>query len=336
MLEIKKNIKTLIGDITIITVKRGLLDVQLLNYGAAIYKIDFDGKPMTFQPDALHDFLTAEFYYGKTIGRTAGRLIAPHYQIDDKQFDVKPFRGKETKLHGGAKGFSNRFFDFVNAIESDNHTEVLFQLMSPDGDEDYPGAMKLTVTYRIDDQGAIKIIYDAISDEDTLCNITNHTYFNLDGRDLVDDHYIAIDASNYIAVTEDIIPIGKKSVLNTPFDLRKITQLKKPLNQLAATPIGGFDHAWLFDKSLGEVTVQNASKTYQLNVQTSYPSVVIFSSNIPSPDIPNHYYNKGIRKSFTLECQYEPSGIHYKGFNHAILRKNQPYHHFITYQFQKI
>lgn len=327
-----QHIKTSLGTIQQIDIQKGDLSLSLLTYGASVYRLSYKKRHITVEPHSIEDFMKAKFFYGKTIGRTAGRLILPSFKIDQHEYPITSYGGEKTKLHGGALGFSYRHFKLESYKESTNQDEVVFSIVSPHMEEGYPGELNLYVTYTIDIDNNLNIRYKAHTTEDTLCNITNHMYFNLDGSNIIDNHMISINASRFVDVDENIMPQGKKDVTGTPFDLRKPTHLYKPLSLLSHTPIKGFDHAWLFDDKVGTVTLTDSKNAMSLVLTTDYPAVVIFTHNIPTTDqLP--YANQGIRSSLTLECQYEPSGIHYPDFNHAILRKHDTYQHFINMKF---
>ena len=224
----------------------------------------------------------------------------------------------------------------VSTHEDEQSSDVVFKIVDPDGEEDYPGELTLFVTYTVNNQNNVRIDYHAESTKDTLCSITNHMYFNLDGEGRIDSHQLKIDASQYVELDENLIPLKKSSVDNTPFDLRKLESIEQKLASLTNTPIGGFDHAWLFDKKIGKATLVGAKKDIKLELTSDYPAVVVFAHNIPSTDHLPEIYDKGIRSSLTLECEFEPGGIHYKDMNDAILRKGATYHHYMEFRLSKL
>lgn len=334
MIKVEKSIQTTVGDISKVTLQQGELEVILLSYGASIYSIKYRGREMTVRPDDLDAFLTAQFYYGKTCGRTSGRLIAPSYMIDDQEYPVKPFRGETTKLHGGKDGFSYRHFEIVDIKDDHEYSQVTYKIVSPDGDEDYPGELTLYVTYRADQNDHLLITYDAKSTKDTLCSITNHVYVNLDGEGTIQNHHLKIDASHYIDLNENLTPRKKVSLDKTPFDLRKLTKIEGRLKSLKDTPIGGYDHTWVFDRKIGKAVIKDSKKEFALKVSTSYPAFVVFTHNVVTPDPLPERYGNGIQSALTLECEYEPGGIHYSEMSSSILRKDEAYQHWIDLQFE--
>lgn len=329
----EKNILTQVGPIERITIERKNMSVTLISYGAAVYSIKVDGREVSVRPEELNDFLTSDFDYGKTIGRTAGRLIAPSYEIDGISYPVKPYRSDKTKLHGGETGFCFRHFKVIETREDAQQSVVVFRYVSADGEEDYPGELTLDVIYTLDDRMNFRIDYQATTTKDTLCSITNHLYFNLLGYGDIMDHELLVKASTYIEGDHEGIPIGKVDVTKTAFDLRKPSNLGSKIRSIADTPAMGYDHPWLFDDKVGYAKLVDPTDQISLELSTDYPAVVIFTHNLVSPSKLPDVYGDGVYSSLTLECEYEPGGIHFKDFNSAILRKEDTYKHFINFKF---
>ena len=238
MINIEKNIKTSVGDVTKVSISKNKMELTLFSYGASIYSLKYEGVELTVRPDDIDAFLNAQFYYGKTVGRTAGRLIAPSYDIDGISYPVRPFRGKTTKLHGGERGYSYRHFELVSTDEDEQSSTVIFKIADPDGEEDYPGELTLFVSYTLSSDNALRIDYHAESTKDTLCSITNHIYVNLDGKGTINQHSLSFDASHYIALDEHLVPQKKATVEKTPFDLRKHGSIEGRLRgNIFSTPI---------------------------------------------------------------------------------------------------
>jgi aldose 1-epimerase len=322
-----------IGEYSQVILKRKGIEVTLFSYGASLYSLKINNQEMTFRPDDLHEFFASEFYYGKTVGRTAGRLIAPSYTIDGVTYPVTSFPPGKTKLHGGKSGFSFQNFDIIEHQDNAYESFVTFRYVSPDGEEEYPGELTLTVRYTIDDNGNLRIDYNGTSSKDTLCNITNHTYFNLSQDDNILNHKLQIDASKRVEIDNDLLPKERVGVIDTPFDLRQSVLLKERIEILQNTPINGYDHAFLFSKPIGELSLESKNSHIKLDVTTNYPAVVIFTHNIPFKDHFDPKYGNGIHSSIAIECQYEPGGIHFHGWNRAILRRGQTYSHWTNYHF---
>lgn len=316
-----------------VILKNKIAEVTLISYGAGIYKYLFLGDNIVITPKTVDEYMHDLTYYGKTIGRTSGRLVVPRYEINGKTYEVKPYRSDFTSLHGGPTGFSTQNFDVISKTES----KVVFRYISEDLEEGYPGKLVLDVTYELDDDGALHIYFDALANKDTLCNITNHAYFNLNQTyPTILDHEIMIKASRYLNIDKNYLLKSIDDVIDTPFDFRTSKTFKKSIIQMQQTSFYGFDHTWIFDDLAND---EIKAKAYDpksklgLDVYTSYPAVVVYTHNDPAMiSLEGPFDQDAIHSSFTFECQFEPGGIHHKHLNHAILKKNEPYHQFITFK----
>jgi aldose 1-epimerase len=335
MMHITKEKKlTSVGSIDLVTLKTDTMEVILTSYGAAVYQIWVHGHLVSVQPLDLNTFLSAKYYYGKTVGRTSGRLILPDFQIDQNIYPISEHRGEGVKLHGGPRGFSFRNFSIVKERILSEEVMVQFKYESKHLEEEYPGNLTLFVTYHLTKSQGLLIDFDATSDQDTLCNITNHLYFNLSTkRSDVLDHVMQINANQYLEIDDLLKPKQKTDVNGLPFDFRIEKHLGKQMELMKDTSFEGFDHTWLLTGALPSVVVDEPSSPVKLICETDYPAVVIFTHNQPSPDGLPQFKTDGKHSAFTLECQFEPGGIHFPFLNAAILRKNEKYHHYIRYQF---
>lgn len=326
----------MIGDIDMVqtvVLTNKIAEVTLISYGAGIYKYLYKGQNLIITPKTIDAYMHDLAFYGKTIGRTSGRLVVPSYEIHGKTYEVKPYHSEFTSLHGGPKGFSTQNFDVVFMTDS----KVVFRYVSEDLEEGYPGKLTLDVTYELDQEGALHIDFDAHSTKDTLCNITNHAYFNLNQKHkTILDHDIMIKASKYLNIDKNYLLKIIDQVTNTPFDFRVKKPLRDAVKNMQQTSFNGFDHTWIFD-DLDDHEVKASAydpiSHIGLEVYTSYPAVVVYTHNDPAIiNLEGPYDQDAIHSSFTFECQYEPGGIHHKHLNQAILKKDELYHHFIIYK----
>lgn len=316
-----------------VVLKNKIAEVTLISYGAGIYKYQYHGHHLIITPKTIDEYMHNLAFYGKTIGRTSGRLVVPSYEIHGQPYEVKPYHSDVTSLHGGPKGFSTQNFDVVSKTDS----KVVFRYVSDDLEEGYPGKLTLDVTYELDQEGALHIDFDAQSTKDTLCNITNHAYFNLNQKNkTILDHEITIKASKYLNIDKKHLLKSVDQVTNTPFDFREPKRFRDAIKDMQHTPFNGFDHAWIFNDLSDDAVKASAYDPISrigLDVYTSYPAVVIYTHNDPAIiSLDGPYDQDAIHSSFTFECQYEPGGIHHKSLNSAILNKDELYHQFITYK----
>jgi len=216
---IRKQLETEVGVIEMVTLKSRDVCVELTSYGAAIYQIHMNNHDLLVGPKDLNAFLTSKGYYGKTIGRVSGRLVVPSYQIDDKTYKVEPVGAKKTNLHGGKVGFSFKNFEIIGEELSPEACSVSMKYVSADGEENFPGELTLIVTYTLNDQKELRIDYDAVSNKDTLCNITCHPYFNFQkNKTNINQHSLKVHADHYLNIDQDFLLISKDQVKNTPYD----------------------------------------------------------------------------------------------------------------------
>jgi aldose 1-epimerase len=331
--KIKTNINT---EETIVEMINNLMRVKILTYGASIFEFIIDGKRVDVAPSNINDFMSDKIYYGKTLGRTSGRIFLPGYQINNKFYKIKDNHQGIAKIHGGVNGFSFKTFKIEEAYADNDKVIVKLSYKSPANEEEYPGNLNVLITYTLTGNN-FKITYDAISDEDTLCNLTNHIYFNLSAKEMtIDDHSLKVASDKFIEVDERVIFKNIKKVDNTVYDLRDGRSFKDIFKKLDNHPLKGFDNPFLLSKKVDCVELVSASSNYKLVCSTTYPAVVIYTHNQPFRSPNNRIKFDGVHSCVALEFQFEPGGIHIPSLNSAILHKNEKYHHEINFSFIKI
>lgn len=261
--------------------KNDFLEVWTVPTGCAIVKLlvkdkNGDVRDVVLGYDTEEEYEKQDAYLGVVVGRVANRIGNGEYTINGKTYHV-PINNGPNSLHGGIKGFSFRKFDYSIANES-----IDYSYCSPDREEGFNGNVEFHVIYSLDGN-ALKMQYKAKSDEDTVLNITNHSYFNLTGAPCeVTDHILTVHASRFAHVDEDGLVDGViEDVEGTPFDFRTPTrisdQIEKDNEQLR---IGkGFDHPFIFDTKTDQVQLYNEKTGIEMNVTTSYPLATIYTAN---------------------------------------------------------
>ena len=172
----------------------------------------------------MEDYIEYKYFFGATIGRFANRIANSSFDINGVQYKVPKNEG-ENSLHGGIVGFDKKVWN-EEPSENDSNDSIEFSYLSVDGEEGYPGNLNVKVKFTITDDNEFKIEYNAISDKDTIVNLTNHSYFNLSGQGSGDvlKHKIMINADKFTINDKNSIPTGViASVENTPMDFRKLT-----------------------------------------------------------------------------------------------------------------
>ena len=276
------------------------LRVVFCDLGASIFDIIFNHESMVRNVKNLKDFYRRDCYYGKTIGRTSGRLRGDEVTINDKTYKLE---GNErgNVLHGGKEGFSNQRFTFRVEFFID-HIDVVFNYLSKDLEGGYPGNIKVEARYVVyKEHNQIDIFYNAISDQDTLLCMTNHSYFTLGDKDL-SKHELMINAHHYLVNDEkDMLPKGKE-VVNNILDFTEFKKIVKDIEDpsLKGPAINGYDNLYYLDE--GGNDVFNASlrnDRYQLDIKSNFEGLVVYTSNYK----PNFELNNSVqlRDSVAIE-----------------------------------
>jgi aldose 1-epimerase len=325
-----KTIQTVVGEVQSIVLENEHLAVEILSYGASIFhlyvKNNEEKMEVSVQPQDINEFLTSDFYYGKTVGRTSGRLFYPSYSIGDTEYLLDDAH-QPSLLHGGENGFSFKHFDVTEL--SVNHVKL--RAVSYEDEGPYDGVLTLFVTYHIENH-AFSIQFEAKTTETSLCNITNHVYLNLSHMPTIDNHHMTIHAKNYLNIDEDNRIKSVDPVLS-PLDFNQGLYLNEALKIMKLTPFKGFDHTFLLDEN-ENVQMKVETDVMVMTLKTSYPSVVLYTHNKPSPHaLRGQKKEDNQHAAFTIETQYEPGGIQFEGLHDAILEGGQTYFETTTLEF---
>ena len=319
--------------------------VSITNYGGILVSLlvpDRDGK----LTDVLLGFSDVSGYapvnpgyMGALIGRVGNRIGQGRFSLNGASYQVAT-NSNGHHLHGGVTGFDKKLWT-VEADEAKNALKLT--AFSPDGEENYPGNLNVTVTYTFSDDNALSIRYEAESDKDTLCNLTNHAYFNLagEGSGSVEDHEIQIHASRFTKTDSGLIPTGEhESVSGTPLDLRSPIRLGDGLAHTATNEAmrfgGGYDHNFMVD---GEgyreaVSLYAPSTGIRMKTFTDLPGVQLYTGNMLLCEWASksgRKYEK--RDGLCLETQVPPDAINHPEFPSPILRAGARYETLTTYIF---
>jgi len=226
---------------------------KLTNLGCRIMELqipDRNGKfiDVVLGFDNPEDYLKdPETFFGTVVGRVANRISNAAFTLDGKKYELAKNHGKHH-IHGGDRGLHRVVWDILEKTDS----EMVFSYRSPDGEEGYPGNLDLKVTYKLSDDKRLEIVYEAQADQRTPINLTNHSYFNLNGAGIgnIENHIFQIHASSFLATDKEQIPTGEiRPVDNTPFDLRQPQNIASLLsvNEEQIEIANGFDHHFIAD-----------------------------------------------------------------------------------------
>ena len=319
------------------------LEACITNYGGRLVSLmvkDRAGnlKDVVLGYGSIADYLASDGNYGALIGRYGNRIKEGRFTLDGMMYDL-PKNNNGHCLHGGPNGFHTQVWD---AEQIDAQTLKLSYL-SKDGEEGFPGNLNVTVTYRLTDQNAIDIQYEATTDKPTVVNLTNHSYFNLSGRlgSQILDHYIYINADSITAVDATLIPTAIIPVEGTPMDLRQLTLIDAGIDDnYEQVAIGkGYDHNWVLNTkgSISQIaaTVYHDVSGIQMDVYTTEPGVQLYSGNFmeraDKGKLDVTYIHRG---GLCLETQHFPDSPNRPDFPNTILRPGQKYTSRCIYHFK--
>ncbi len=323
------------------------MTVSVLDYGGILQRMTAKNRDGVWEDvilgfDNPADYEQTGDYLGALVGRVANRIAYGKYTLDGKKYQLAINNGVNS-LHGGAVGFSMRHWD-VTAIDGDEPMLTL-KLFSPDGEENYPGNLHVTVTYTLTKDNALAIHYTATTDKLTIVNLTNHVYFNLSAfeDEKVFDHLITMEADRYLPIDEELIPTGEiKAVRGTPFDFNAEKSIGRDFD-LADHDLAigdGYDHCLCFTGGatkapVARITVRHAASGRRMEVLTDQPSVQLYSGNFLKAENPPYYgrHPQGQRAGFCLETQKFPDAINHPNFTDVTLRPDGVYEHTTIYRF---
>jgi aldose 1-epimerase len=306
------------------------LELEVLTAGAAVRRLVVsDGSTPT---DVVlghadpHTYAVKGGYLGAVIGRLANRLTAARFTLDGVEHQVAANEGGNA-LHGGLEGFDSRSWTVLDADER----HVRLGLHSPDGDQGFPGDLDVTVTYSVE-PGGVRIDYSATAAADTVVNLTNHAYFNLEGEGSgpVDGHELTLSSDAFTPTDGALLPTGElRDVSGTAFDLRRPTRLGDVLSrddeQLRFG--GGLDHNFAVRGSgLRHVATLQAPSGLRLVVESDRPGVQVYSgAHFDGTVTGTSGTAYGPRAGIALETQGFPDAPNHDGFPSAVLRAGQTF-----------
>lgn len=319
------------------------MKVSFINYGCIITDIivpDREGilENVVLGFDTLEEYIEHSPYFGAIVGRVAGRIKKGSFELNGRSYDL-PKNDGENHLHGGNVGFSNVVWN-AEVVKHDQVAGVHFTYISQNGEEGYPGTVMMNVTYLLNDQNEFKIVYDGNSDQATLLNVTNHTYFNLSGnlRRDVQDHLLTLDSDQFLELSNDLLPTGCiLDVADTPFDFTKGRKIRDGVHSVYQQNIlasGGYDHPFLLKANHDkEIVLEDKKSGRKLVVETDQPCVVVYSGNQLEDDFQIRNTPSKKHLGICLETQGLPDAIHHEHFPSVLLRKGEVYHSETSYTF---
>jgi aldose 1-epimerase len=295
--------------------------------------------------DRVEDYIALSPYFGGIIGRCGNRIAGGKFSLDGHTYQLAKNNtpnGVPCHLHGGVAGF-DRVLWRAEPLSSDEGQALRLTYRSPDGEEGYPGNLDVAVTYTVTSENELRIGYSATTDRATPVNLTNHSYFNLQGEGAGDilGHELTIHAQSYTPVDRGLIPLGQVvPVAGTPFDFRA----PHPIGERVDAPddqlrfAGGYDHNFALDRRDGSLAlaarVVEPASGRTLEVLTTEPGLQFYSGNFLTGAFAGkngHVY--GHRSGFCLESQHFPDAPNQPAFPSVILRPGDTLQSTTVYRF---
>ena len=321
------------------------MSVNIINYGGIvthIYTKDKNGSmgDVVLGFDSLSGYLqTGNPYMGCLVGRYANRIANAQFKLDGKTYKLAANNNGNT-LHGGVKGFDKRVWTTEQFDATDSESVLRLKLVSPDGEEGYPGTLTVLVVYTLTANNELKIDYTATTDKATPVNLTNHSYFNLSaGADsTILDHELMLKADRYTPSNAKLIPTGQLApVSGTPMDFTTSKKIGLDIAKAGGDPVG-YDHNWVLNKSGSSLeqigSLYHPSSGRLMEFFTTEPGVQFYTGNFLNGSLTGKGNKKYIKHSgMCLETQHFPDSPNQPSFPNTILKPGETYKQTTVYKF---
>ena len=316
------------------------MQIAVSDYGATLVKVivpDARGqkRDVVLGYDDAAGYEAGDKFFGATIGRVANRIGGASFELNGKTYELAR-NDNGNNLHSGMDFYSKRMW--TAAEYGPDH--VTFTLHSPDGDQGYPGAVDLTVTYTLTEENEVRIHYHAVPDADTLLNMTNHSYFNLAGQDsgTILDQEVWIGADAYTEADAQSIPTGAVlPVEGTPMDFRVRKAIGRDIEAdfQALAFGGGYDHNWALNGSGYRKVAEfsSAQSGITMEVFTDLPGMQLYCGSFLEGDKGKGGVSYGKRSGVCFETQYFPDAVHKENFEGPVVRAGEAYDTVTAYRF---
>lgn len=325
--------------VTKYTLSNGALSVDILNLGGTVAALRMPGRDGSVADVCLgfenaQDYLTLNSYFGALIGRYANRIARGRFLLNGREYALACNNGR-NHLHGGLAGFDKRLWEVRQEADG-----LLLSLDSPDGEEGYPGNLKVQVRYRLTTENELWIEYAAQSDADTILNLTNHSYWNLKGVGQGDvlDHTLQVNASRFTRVDGEAIPTGElPGVAGTPLDFRTPRRIGERIAEQDPDlkAVGGYDHNFVLDGSgfreAAVLSEEDSGRT--LTVLTDQPGIQVYTGNMLNGSLAGKNVRYGKHAGVALETQCFPDTPNHPEFPSCVLRAGESYKQTTCFRF---
>lgn len=313
--------------------------IELLDYGCRLRSICVPDRTGTLRDvclgyECIGDYESDSGSLGAAVGRHANRIGGAAFTVNGITYPVEKNDGN-NHLHGGSKGFAFRMW---NAVQKDD--KIIFSRHFPDGEDGYPGNLDVTITYQWSEDNQLTITYQGISDRDTVYNVTNHTYFNLDGQEegSILDHELMLLSSSITENDSESLPTGVLiPVADTPFDFRTFKTIGRDINidNIQLKYGSGYDHNFVLDgtgyRKIG--ILQSPASGIRMTCHTDQPGIQVYTANYLGGCKGKYGGDFHGRNSICLETQYFPNATNIPEFPSVILKANEAFTTVTSYCF---
>lgn len=329
--------------VSIYYIRNGNLQASITNYGGRVVNLLVPDKAnnlvdVAIGPGTFKDMFESKDYFGATIGRYGNRIANGKFKLNGVEYTL-PQNNGTNNLHGGPDGFHNQVWDATKL----NDSTLQLTYLSKDGEMGFPGNLNVKVIYTLTSNNEMKIDYEATTDKPTVCNLTNHTYFNLNGAGTINDHLLKIEADEYTPVDSTLIPLGKnETVKGTPFDFTQPTAIGARVNdkntQLAYGL--GYDHNFVVRGAANTLrsaaTVTGDKSGIIMEIFSTEPGIQFYGGNfMKSQKVMKYGTMDDYRTAFCLEPQHFPNSPNVPEFPTTTLNPGQVYKTSTVYKFSK-
>jgi len=323
------------------------MEAHVSDYGALLINLlvpDREGKlvDVVLGFDTLEEYESRPSFYGATIGRVGNRIAEGKFTLNGVKYEIPVAFGRHL-LHSGSDGYQKRMWN-AETDEEDGACEVTFFMQSPDGDQGFPGNLDVEVTYTLTDENELMINYYGLSDKDTLFNMTNHSYFNLNGEGSGDvhGHKLQLLTDSYTPADDTSIPFGNiDPVEGTPFDFREEKTIGQDIySDFHQTAVcGGYDHNFIINggevqENAELVGVCKGDKTgIVMEIYSDLPAMQMFSNNGKRVSIGKKGHEYGEHAAVCFETQFVPDAINHPNFAQPVIKANEEFVSLTVYRF---
>jgi len=309
------------------------MSMTVSNLGCAIINLCVPGKDgkvrdIVLGLDCAEDYAkTTHPFFSVICGRVANRIANAKFTLDGKEYTLET-NADPHHLHGGTDGFDKKIW----TVEEVQANKLALSYVSPDGESGYPGQLTVHCVYRLTDDNTLRIDYRAETDTKTICNLTNHSYFNLEGYDAKDiyGHEMQIFSDKVTAIDEALIPTGKfADVAGTPFDFRTPKLIGKDIEAA-----GGYDHNYVLAAPGVAASVYSPVSGIRMTVKTNSPGVQFYTGNFLDGDVTGKGIKYQKHSGFCLETQLYPDSPNKPEFPSPVVTAGNPQEFYTEFNFE--